>query len=410
MDLVPTHAFGIHGPIRDNILVYKHDRDTKRFIFPVGSQLVSFDPKDNQMEFFDMKKNHHGPMTAMALSPSQKVVATASCGNNLSDGAQIHIFKTLNRRRITTLPHRSKINSICFSGDSRYLICASEDSINIWSWEKEKLDYSESITGCITRLACPTQHMNITSSELLFSSTGTSHARIWMASSRHRLNNIMIMPNQAKEQKFIFQDHVWLRNSDSEDPLRVAVVMEPRRRSVGCETANLSDISVVIYQVNDNTTSSFLDMEATIPLSLDRNVQIFSIAPFRSTGFLLGGSKGTILVFDYEQGRNGEATFVKSHHLKKETDESFTLVQGLLGNTESILAVSDAMKVYTCCVSNSLSENVCDEIFSSLISNTHHGGVVDIDCITEKPLMVCCGGMNNIISVWYVMKNCQLIS
>lgn len=407
MDLVPTHAFGVHGPIRDNILVYKHDRGANRFIFPVGNQLVTFDPKDNQMEFFDRKKYHHGHMAAMALSPSQKIVATAFCGNNVGDGAQIHIYKTLNRKKITTLSHRSKINSICFSGDSRYLICASEDSINIWSWEKEKLDYSESITGSITRLACPPQPMNITSSELLFSSTGTSHARVWIASSRHRLNNVMIMPNQAKEQKFIFQDHVWLKNIDNEDVLRFAAVMEPRKRNAGCDTINLSDISVVIYQVNGNTTSSFLDMEATIPITLDRNVQIFSIAPFRSTGFLLGGSKGTILAFDLEQERNGDATFVKSHHLRKDTDESFTSVQSLVGNEESIVAVSDAMNIYICCISNSSDQTYCNDAFRSLIPNTHHGGVVDIDCITEKPLFVCCGGMKNIISVCdYKIRRC----
>jgi WD40 repeat protein len=399
MQVTPTHAFGIHGPIRDNIVIYKHDRDKEGVIFPVGSQLVAFDPEENKMNFFERKQNDNDAITALALSSTKNQVVAAAFYGSSNDGAQIRICKTNNRQNISTLLHRSKINSMCFSGDSKLLICASEESITIWSWEKEKLDYSESITGSITRLSCPLQ--SITSFDLLISSTGTCHARIWVASSRHRLNNFMIMQNKAKEQKFIFQDHTWLKSNDNEDNLRLAVVMEPRRKTTGSDSASLSDISIAIYQVNENPTSTrpSLDLEETI--CIDEKIKIFSIAPFQSSpGFYLGGSKGTLLAFEREQDRNGEVTFTKSHHLRQDMDENFISVQAFNTNNDNLLVLSDAMKLYTCCIGNSENPKDDENVFIPFISNDHCGGIVDIDCSLEKSLLVSCGGIENKILIW----------
>ena len=401
MELTPIHAFGIYGPIRDNVVVYKYDREKEGVIFPVGGHLAAFTPEENEMNFFERKQSNNDAITALALSPSQKVVAAAFHGS-LGDGAQVNIFKTGSRQRITTLLHRSKINSMCFSTDSKLLIGSSEDLITIWSWEKEKLDYSESITGTITRLSCPLR--STTSFGLLICSTGTCHARVWVASSRHRLNNFMIMQNQAKEQKFIFQDHTWLKNNDNEGVLRLALVMEPRKKTTGPESVCFSDISIAIYQVNHNLTSTrpCLDLEETIPISLNENIKIFSIAPFNTTpGFYLGGSKGTLLAYEHEQDRNGEVTFTQSHQFRKpETNEGFTSIQGFSANEDTFLIVSDAMKVYTYCLSNSGDrETEEDNEFIPFIPNYHHGGIVDIDCSVEKSLLGCCGGRENVISI-----------
>lgn len=371
-------------------------------IFPVGSVLASFDPETNKMHFFERKQNHcNDCVTALALSPNNKVVANAVHGS-IGDGAQIHVFLAVTRRRVTTLTHRSKVNALCFSNDSKWLICASDDLIAIWSWEKEKLDYSGSITGNISCISRPSQQID--TYDLMFTSTGIGHARVWVASSRHRLNNFMIMQNHVKEQKYTFIDHTWLRSSDNQEVLRLVVVMEPRKKSREIDNKTLSDTSIKIYRLNEDmvSTQPSLDVEETMDISLLENVQIFSISPFTSDlSFILGCSSGNMIVYEYEQDRLGGAKFNKTQHMMTDKGSEENIVYINVTNKENLIAVSDTMKVYTCSDRDSPlnSLNGGDpHRFTSFISHGHFGGVKALDCCIEKPLLVSCG-FDNIISL-----------
>ena len=400
-DIHQIHAFGIHGPIRDNIVVYKYDRNRHGMIFPVGSLLASFDPETNKMDFFDRKQNHcNDTITALAISPNNKVVANAVHGS-IGDGAQIHVFQTATRQRVTTMTHRSKVNALCFSCDSKWLICASDDLIAIWSWEKEKLDYSGSITGNISRISRPPQQIDMY--DLMFTTTGVGHARIWVASSRHRLNNASVMQTQAKEQKFIFTDHTWLRSSDNEEVLRMVVVMEPRKKSKGPDNTSFSDSSVVIFQLNENVVSTqpSLEIEETIDISLHENVKIFSISQFTcDLSFILGCSKGNLLVYEYEQDRLGGAKFNKTHHMQtmKTTEENVLNIH--VNNKGNAVVVTDMMNVYTCWDRDTPTSLMIDnhDFFTQLKLNGHFGGVNSMDCCVERQIFISCGN-DNVLSI-----------
>lgn len=398
LELVIDHAFGIHGPIRDNVLVYatsdSSNRSNNLIIYPVGSRLAAYEPSSRNIEYFNSRAMQD--ITALALSSNQKFVA-ASNQCYLGDGVEVNVFRTENRRRTNTLLHKKKITSLCFSGDSKQLIAASEGSIVIWAWKNEKVDFSASINSDITRIACP---VPLSSAEgLLFSSSGYGHMRLWRTSTsaRQRLNNFMVLPSQAKEQQFNFQDHTWIGQGSNKTRL-LAVIMEPFYKGV-VDSSCSGDTTVVIYNVCDLDSSSRPEFQVEDSVQLCS--KIITIAPFaHDLGFYLGGSMGQVFAFERKKERKGEYVYLKTKHFNGDIDESFISIS--VCERDRLFLFSDSMCLYTV-DPNELEGDNLTLLVDKSPSGGHKGGIRDMDCCMEKPLITSCGKKDRCIRVWYVV-------
>ena len=395
LDFVPSHAFGIHGPLRDNILTYKarslgQHQPCERVIFPVGAKLASFHPHDKSIDFFGTDRITLQDVTAMAISPNEKVIAVSNYGGTCGEGgAHIYIFALSNKKLVATLLHRSKVVSLCFSVDSKQLIGASDGSIVIWLWEKEKITLSASINGTITRVSCPLHSHHVSVSSLLFSSTGPGYARIWMSSPRQRLNNTMIMPSQAKEQKYNFQDHTWLRqdSGDEERLITLAVIMVPMQRRENQK----SKIMILNVYSDDQSNRPLLEVDQDIELAVEEGVQIMTISPFISSpGFYIGGSNGCFMIYQRKQESQGEYMFKASKKLSTNKNETISCIQE---SDDKVLLHSNEMRLYTYCANE-------DSNKLSLVEFGHGGGISDADSSAEKPLIASCGRKDRSIKIW----------
>jgi WD40 repeat protein len=396
VEFFPSHAFGIHGPLRDNILTYRsrslgQQQSSESIVFPIGAKLASFYPYDKSIEFFGTDRIALQDITAMTISPNEKVIAVSNFGGTCGEGgAHVYIFALSNKKHISTLLHRSKVVSLCFSVDSKQLIGASDGSIVIWSWEKEKVTLSASINGRITRVSCPPQSHHLSASSLLFSSTGPGYARIWMASPRQRLNNTMIMSSQAKEQKFNFQDHTWVRqeSGDQDRLMMLAVIMEPIKQR---ENQNTKIMIVNVYN-DDQSTRPLMELDQDIDLTaIQEGVKIITISPFAtSPGFYIGGTNGCFMIFQRKQETQGEYVFSMSKSLCTHKNETISCIRE---SDDKVLLHSNEMRLYTYCA-NEDSDNL------SLIEFGHGGGILDADSSAEKPLIASCGKKDRSIKIW----------
>ena len=387
MELTPSHAFGIQGPIRDNILVYSDSRAIEHVVYPVGCHIVCFDSESYSTRFFEQPTNY-GLVTALAIAPNEKNIAAAYRAT-IGDGANVVVYRT-NGKRVASLVHRSRVTSLCFSGDQ--LIGSAEDSMNIWSWETEKLSFSTSITtGNITRVSCPPTQG---SSNLLVSSTGKGHCRLWIANARHRLTN-SIIPSPNTEQKYDYRDHTWLTTLGTDQTLFLAIVTEPLSKDGNpCS----EETKVCIYKVTDGTSSSRprVELDQTIQTELRKGIQITTILAFRSSpGFALGGSKGTVITYDYHHDGGSHQNFVNKKRLSKESNGTVVSIQN--SKEDRLLIYSDENIIHELDIGEFEGER---STFTDFLTNAGHSrGIDDMDCCMEKPLIVSCG-KDKAVKIW----------
>ena len=401
--IVPYHAFGINGPIRDNIVTYRDSKDSDHVIFSAANFVVSLDSETKSTRFFEQPPGTaNGEITALSISRNEKNIAAAYAHRATSgDGAQVFIYRTSNRKRVASLVHRSKVTSMCFSGDSKQLIVAAEDSLNIWSWENQKLDFSAAFEGNITRVSCPLGQFS--ASTLLIASTGQGYCRLWMsiASTRHHLTNSMITP--VLEQKYDYRDHAWLSNVDANDQtLFLAIVTEPLSKddngvfNVPCP----QETTVNIFKIVDGISSSRprVELNQSVQTNLRKGVQIMCIAATRSSpGFALGGSNGTLLLFHQEDDCDGKPTFTNTKRLANENHGAIISIQNRNIHEETLLICSEDKRIYELDVGELQDTNCsCTDFY---IETGHLGGIDDLDCSIDKPYLVSCG-KDRAVRIW----------
>jgi len=384
------YAFGIYGPIRENILVVNDE-----LIFPVGNHVAVYNSvrKDKSLEFFDRDKTCSSYVSALALAPNKKILAACFNETNTGKGAQIHFFNIADRHHLCSLLHKNNIQSIVFSNDSNQVITASEKSLIVWNWEKGNITFFSSISGSITRLSCPflTQ-----SGDLLFSATGLSHFRLWTASSSQQLHDFVVPQLQSKEHQYNFPDHCWLRGCNDQDSNILAVIMEPDLRL--SDRKKNDDTAVVIYQLylSKLTSKPTLELKQTVSISTC-NVLCLSSLP-SAMGFYLGGTEGFFSVFKRNESCHEEYEFLSTKLLQKSKENIIYISSGC--DESEVFLFSESMRVFTYSL-NTLykSEDNNDEISSVDTFREHPGEILDSDCCVEKPLIVTCNSDHS-VRVW----------
>ncbi len=387
LDLSTSQVFGNNGPLHDNFVVYSTEKGPDQIVFSAGCLLGSWNVQTRTTKFFESKQQK-GEVDALTISPDDKWIA-AACRETSGDSKLI-VYRTSNRKRAANLTQKGRVRSLCFTGNSKQLICAGEDSIFIWSWESNTLDFSATFSGTISKISCPPKFSGPT---LLMTSTGKNHSRLWMANSSHRISNTRINLTEAEEIRYDFRDHTWLTNIGSKKSLLLAIVMEPHaRKSSPCEASSIN-----LYKIYDGISSSRprLEFDQTINTGLEKGVKIATIS-LTPKGFAVGSSKG-ISFFDHKLDSEGKISFINAGQAKTDDNETIFTIKRSKSESNTLFLLTNRFKIYQTDVDDVLYSN---DAFEEIISEAGHvGGVDDMDCCVEKPYIVSCG-KDSKVKIW----------
>lgn len=393
-ELVPVHAFGINSDalFNDNFVVYDLERGQEQIAFPVGTQLAAFDTQSRTIGFFTSDLNGEElSIISLALSPDERWIAAAYCGR-ISDESQVFVYRTSNRRKIVQLGHKGRVSSLCFSGDSKSLISVTGESLQIWTWGSQKVEYSAAITG-INRISCPP---TVPGSAFLLSSTGRQHCRLWTTNG-HRISYLRITLNEAEELKHDFRDHVWITNSVDKKLMIFAVIMVSLSKEYKDEDA-LSTTSVNLYKIIDGISSSRprIEFDQTVNVEVKDAVKIATIS-MSCRGFVLGGTNG-IYFYDKQRTSKQKYSFAKSGQIVNESYNEIISIKCRASDPNQLLLLSNTKTIYQ--VDSDISPYNCNDTLGKFLSSAGHvGSIYDIDCCVEKPYIVSFG-KDGLVKIW----------
>ena len=402
-DLSFAHCFGVHGPIRDNVLIVEKinsvGESSDYLIFPVGVHIVQLHINKGGLFFFEGKRNGVQAVTAMALSPNHKYLAVCDL---LRESTKVSIFGVISKRQIRgSLTHQilklgggggNKIMSVGFSGDSKHLVAASRDLLVVWSWEKEKIVFTSALSGGeVTRVRCP---FFSTALNPFLSTSGLRHFRIWAPASHENFKQSMVMASQSKEQQNNFVDHVWL--VDKEDKIqRVAVVAETIKGKT-----NHGDWRVVIYQLaEEQTQRPKLEEQQMISLLSLKETIFLTISSFSSKlGFCVGGSNGYAFIYEKLHDKQGDPSFSLTNTCQGD-QESFSSICPALDDDHMVL-FSNTKRIVSWPLNSTDSSGSSDNNdFCDLIPRGHHGPILDMDQAVQRPIFATCGS-DKTVRIW----------
>ncbi|XP_052832048.1 cilia- and flagella-associated protein 57-like [Octopus bimaculoides] len=135
---------GVNADIFTNVFYF----DEQTILYSCGCHCVLYNIEEKTMKLF--KTSQKGSeITAIAITTKRNYTAIAlKC-----DTPTVNIFELYTSRKKKSLVypelHSSKIISLCFSSDSRYLIALCDDLLGTllyWAWEKSKLLISTNVT------------------------------------------------------------------------------------------------------------------------------------------------------------------------------------------------------------------------------------------------------------------------
>jgi len=403
MKLSPFYAFGINGCIRDNLVVYSDPNGNEQVVFPVGSNLVAYNKETRSTSFFEAQKHllvKNSPPTSLSIAVNEMYIAVAYTATN-GDGGLVVVYNTVTRKRVATMLNRSRVTSMCFSHDTKHLICACEDSLSLWLWENSKLEFSAAITGTITRVGCSLFQFSPSTS--LFVTSGRGHNRLWFASNRSRnsLTNTKLSQTEANESKYQYEDNTWLNTGKKEQDMLLAVIAIPLKKD---ENGTLSipyhdDTVINIYRIADGISSSRprVEHDQTIALDMQKDVCLTTIAALRSSpGFAIGATAGTILLYEYQGVAGNQKKHVKTKQVSNGSDSPVVSIFNTNMHDDRLLVYChnriDTLNISEFEVTNS-------SIQPFLVDAGHKGGIVDLDCCLEKPYVVSCG-LDHTVKIW----------
>ena len=121
-----SHAFGVHGPIRNNAEFVSENT----LVHPVGHHVALYHIEDREMQFLQKNRNVRG-ILALSVAPKRHVVAVCEAlSTENSNMAQVSIFHVGTRNRMRTMTVTSaEFTSCCFAQDSKFLVTQGRYSL-----------------------------------------------------------------------------------------------------------------------------------------------------------------------------------------------------------------------------------------------------------------------------------------
>jgi len=304
-------AFGVNGPIRDNVMFVRTPDDFSKekevLMYPVGQKVAMYSPEDGKQTFLngDKRNSNARSVLGLAQSPNKKFIAVCEkCGP--TDGAQVSVFyiSTCNRIRTMIFPSKGDFSSVVFSGDSKMLVTVSEapdSQLVVWAWEKEKISMSTNLTSKVTRISCSAFS---TATNLQITATGHGYLRLWTVAGGTNLKQQALV-SQAQEHEN-FTDHCWLTSSKE----CMAAVTE------GSTGSTSRTASILLFRTTEE--APFLELQKKIPVLLRGKTRLECIANY-GKGFILGGTNGFFSVYEKNDDRKDPYMLIKTFYYQTES-------------------------------------------------------------------------------------------
>eukprot|EP00520_Triparma_pacifica_P017342 CAMPEP_0118652876 /NCGR_PEP_ID=MMETSP0785-20121206/11546_1 /TAXON_ID=91992 /ORGANISM="Bolidomonas pacifica, Strain CCMP 1866" /LENGTH=1434 /DNA_ID=CAMNT_0006545411 /DNA_START=134 /DNA_END=4435 /DNA_ORIENTATION=+ len=399
-----AHAFGVHGPIRDNVMFIRAENNVgdekEALLFPVGQKLCLYWHEDSEMSFFTGTMPNVCGMLAMATSPNGKFVAVCDKVIETSNsGAQASIYMIKNRKKlknVVTPPQKECFLNCCFSGDSKMLITVSDGpnrNMIVWDWASptKPMKYQISLgQTAVTRVSSP---LNNPPGVLQLITTGPYHIRVWNISGDNPIKSQVLYKEHDN-----FVDHCWLTLDGGIQ--RMAAVTE----GTTAPNSNQRFGSILLCQSIDE--DKLIEYRRTMTVVLQGNTQIRTIAK-SSRGFIVGGTNGFFSVYEKTDDRKDPYMHIKYFYCGRESFMSISANH----NDEHAVAYSKTGRLLSFPLGSvdMIDESEAEKRFIDVIpGGTHEGAIIDSSLCAQKPLLATVGGDKS-VRLWNYLKwECEL--
>ncbi len=383
---------------RDNvILLGSHPESTFSLLIPVGRKLgildVGNDGSMQSMRFLPLPDNVM-EITALTISSDFKCVAVCARLDNDVSQTTVHRlknfrntkapFKTLSRKKVSL-----SLTYTCaaFSGDSEQLILSCDNSLEVWRWEHEKLQYVTSIQDGQTSKVLCAPFSSIQSP--LFTTSGKRHMQMWTATVGDRFCNKTLISNISNERSIDICDHVWLRSQDNPAVIGRLVAV--------CRGQHDHESIALIFHVTRDVETFLMKQHAQTTIDttiVPGKIVMNCISPFLD-GFIVSGSLGFLASFQPE--KDNSSGFVQVNAIQSSPADSISCVSRAAVNDRIILYSDNSKRVYAYFSESPLLEREhLVEIFSNKF---HHDGIIDCDVSKSQRLCIT-ASKDNCVKIW----------
>ena len=351
----PFHAFGVRGPLRDNVDYLSESR----LIFPVGKRVCTYVIEKKKTEFIELHPDVL-QVIGMTVAPNRKRVAfcelsSAEGGTGANSAAsaigegksnkegkeakesregregkegkisprgqinpngfksQVSVYHALQGVHLRTLSFpgmKGSFTNCCFTADNKFLVAigsAPDCKLVYWKWSNMKMIGSVSMASEATRI-----RVNPNNSSQL-TTTGPNHAKLWTLEKDLSLKCSSLLP-QKKEKSEIFVDHAWTKMGTGSNGQEGGFIL------VATEKGN-----VLVLQLNPE---GHCEIRQTIHLFAashhKHHHQKIETIQSSAKGFVVGGTCGYFAV--YEQTDDQKDPFLPIRAFETGKHDSVTTV------------------------------------------------------------------------------------
>ena len=407
--------FGAKSDVRENV----HYVDESTVLYPAGHQIVLYHVESKTQRFIPCSADTEG-ITALALSPNRKYLAVAE----RAEKAQIAVYDlaSLKRRKVLSsadVGGREYV-SLSFSPDGRCVLAqggAPEWNVALWQWEKNKCAAVFPARASASQTPAAVDQIAWNPSDpatASLSGEGSFRAFKMTESSAKALPSAL----GNKRDKARYVAHCWL----PEDAASAESNAAPSERGAdGTSGAELPEGAaseareaprrcVVVDKDGEVLVVENNEVRATLDSSLGADC----VVAFGTRGFIVGGERGTVRVYDKTEDERmfklkktlavdparDDASLAPSAAAGAAPPVPGRVRSMALSPSEDQLAVSTSDgQVYVLDLRSVDLLDASEMRFEPLVTSFHRCGVTGVDVCVRKPL-VATSSADKTVRVW----------
>ncbi|KAJ3005843.1 Cilia- and flagella-associated protein 57, partial [Thoreauomyces humboldtii] len=415
------HVFGYKGDVNNSIAYL----DEQTVIYPVGHNSVLYNTESKLQKFIPVTEKCEA-ITAMAVSVNKRYIAIAERGEKPL--CALYDLHTLRRRKtLSTMETESKdFVCIAFSADAKYILTqtgAPDWTLYYWSWEKAKVMASVKTTNLPGDRNAAGRSGAGTGGEVVVGST----TALAMAAGRETglgsaVYQVSFNPSD-NTQLCVIGNGIFKLFRYQEGLLKLFSIqkMEPKNFLSHCWAAGdriivgTEDGKILIFEANGELKAEIAHGQG--PAATPRSITTLLAY---SKGFICGGSKGSIAIYDRnEDGAgtslpgaagqlSGRDIYRKVKELSLSDENSKVTNMALSPSEDNLVATTETNQIYALMLAGTevKGEESRFEMFSQPF---HHGQITGCDTCIRKPLVVTCS-TDRSVRVWnYLDSTSELV-
>jgi len=371
------HVFGLKSDVTSNV----HYVDETQLLYPAGHNTVLYSTDQKTQKIFPGTPDAEA-IACLALSPNKRYVAVGE----KSERALCTIFdcQTGKRRKVLNFETESK-SYVCmgFSQETKFLLTQTGPPdwyLIYWAWDKARpLAVVKIPQGSVRECSISPQDSTL----CCVVGDGVFKFLRLQEGALKALPNQLAKLRESQNQNYTC--HTWLHDD------RLILCTESGDILLFDQGSEFK----MVLPCSPNTQAQAVGLSAAGSL--------LTIAAY-SKGFVCGGDKGTITVF--ERSDDPKEIFRKARDMKVEQESPVKSVA--VSPSDEFVAVTVANQLYQLSLSSDLLKTEDGPSFDYVLTSFHTSSILGLDICIRKPLLVTCG-QDKTVRVWnYMEKTCEL--